>query len=56
MFKLTGSRKATVAGCRVMTGTLIRGKTLYKLLRNKKTVFEGERGLMWNVKWDLWRR
>ena len=42
VFKLTGSRKATVAGCRVMTGTLLRGKTLYKILRNKNTIFEGE--------------
>ena len=42
VFKLTGSRKATAAGCRVMTGTLVRGKTLYKILRNKSTIFEGE--------------
>lgn len=47
VFKLTGARKATVAGCRVMTGTLVRGKTLYKVLRNNNVIFEGE--LYWYV-------
>lgn len=46
VFKLTGSRKATVAGCRVMTGTLVRGKTSYKILRNKNTIFEGKLATM----------
>ena len=40
-----------MAGCRVMTGTLVRGRTLYKVLRNNNTIFEGElRWYVWNVR------
>ena len=41
VFKLTGSRKATVAGCRVKTGSLAR-KELYQIIRNDDVIFEGE--------------
>lgn len=40
VFKLTGRRKATVAGCQVKTGTLDR-KSLYRITRNNEVVYEG---------------
>ena len=40
-FKLTGHRKASVAGCRVKRGTLERN-CRFRILRNKEPLFEGE--------------
>lgn len=45
VFKLTGRRKATVAGCQVKTGTLDR-KSLYRITRNNQVVFEGQLATM----------
>ena len=41
VFKLTGRRKASVAGCQVKTGSLDR-KSLYRVTRNNNVLFEGE--------------
>eukprot|EP00731_Ephydatia_muelleri_P028186 Em0019g1059a len=40
VFKLTGARRATVAGCRVKQGKLVRNAT-YRLLRQGKVIHEG---------------
>ena len=40
-FKLTGHRKASVAGCRVKRGTLERN-CRFRIIRNKEPLFEGE--------------
>lgn len=41
VFHLSGARKATVAGCRVKTGSLVRNN-LYRITRNNNVIFEGE--------------
>ena len=40
MFKLTGSRKANVAGCKVTTGCLLKDKK-FVIFRNNKPVCQG---------------
>lgn len=45
VFKLTGRRKASVAGCQVKTGSLDR-KSLYRVTRNNNVLFEGRLATM----------
>jgi len=40
MFKLTGTRKAHVAGCKITTGYLLKDKK-FIIFRNKKPVYQG---------------
>lgn len=40
MFKLTGARKAYVAGCKVHHGYLMKDK-IFKIIRNDKVIFQG---------------
>ena len=40
MFKLTGSRKAHVAGCKVHHGYLMKDK-IFKIIRNDKVIYQG---------------
>jgi len=40
MFKLTGARKAHVAGCKVTHGYLMKDK-IFKIIRNGKIIFQG---------------
>ena len=47
VFTLSGARKATVAGCRVKTGSLARN-SLYRIIRNNDVIFEGEQLLLLN--------
>ena len=50
VFQLTGSKKATVAGCRVKQGTLTRKDTKYRVLRDGNVMHEGtERRLRYIV-------
>ncbi|KAJ7369845.1 Translation initiation factor IF-2, mitochondrial [Desmophyllum pertusum] len=45
VFTLSGARKATVAGCRVKTGSLARN-SLYRIIRNNDVIFEGNLSTM----------
>ncbi|KAL9952655.1 hypothetical protein ACROYT_G039939 [Oculina patagonica] len=45
VFHLSGARKATVAGCRVKTGSIVRNN-LYRITRNNSVIFEGQLATM----------
>ena len=40
LFKLTGAKKAYVAGCKVHHGYLMKDK-IFKIIRNNKVIFQG---------------
>ena len=41
VFQLTGSKKATVAGCRVKQGAMTRKGTKYRVIRDGQVTHEG---------------
>lgn len=48
MFKLTGARKAYVAGCKVHHGYLMKDK-IFRIIRNGSVIFQGSKQV-WIIK------